>query len=164
MVTTKYHSHISDLPNYSPIKFHARISSTDGNIRDWFLLNSAFINSDVTQSIVLHFCKTSEKTTFSGFLSFFRVKLSKSQSLKLNISTTAWPILMILVSFCRILNGLSDEINLFCRCSSPLNSIKVAFLDSSRKTLLIDIYFVWFLAGPKVAIVFGDDVITWPND
>ena len=28
---------------------------------------------------------------------------------------------MILVSFCRILNGLSDEINLFWRCSSPLN-------------------------------------------
>ena len=33
----------------------------------------------------------------------------------------AWPILMILVSFCRILNGLLDEINLFWRCSSPLN-------------------------------------------
>ena len=27
---------------------------------------------------------------------------------------------MILVSFCRILNGLPDEINLFWRCSSPL--------------------------------------------
>ena len=65
-------------------------------------------------------CKTSKKTTFSVFLSFFVVKLSKSQSLKLNISRTAWPILMILVSICRILNGLSDEINLFWRCSSPL--------------------------------------------
>ena len=65
-------------------------------------------------------CKTSKKTTFSVFLSFFLVKLSKSQSLKLNISITAWPILMILVSICRILNGLSDEINLFWRCSSPL--------------------------------------------
>ena len=28
---------------------------------------------------------------------------------------------MILVSFCRIFNGRSDEINLFWRCSSPLN-------------------------------------------
>ena len=27
---------------------------------------------------------------------------------------------MILVLFCRTLNGLSDEINLFRRCSSPL--------------------------------------------
>ena len=52
---------------------------------------------------------------------FFLVKLFKSQSLKLNISRTAWPILMILVSFCRILDGLSDEISLFWRCSSPLS-------------------------------------------
>ena len=71
--------------------------------------------------LFFRFCKTSKKTTFSVFLSFFLVKSPKSQSLKLNISGTAWPILMILVSFCRILNGLSDEINLFWRCSSPLN-------------------------------------------
>ena len=31
--------------------------------------------------------------------------------------------LTILVSFCRISNGLSDEINLFWHCSSPLRSI-----------------------------------------
>ena len=66
------------------------------------------------------FCKTSK---ISVFLSFFLVKLSKSQSLKLHISRMAWPILMILVSFCRILNGLSNEINLFSRCSSPLRTI-----------------------------------------
>ena len=70
-------------------------------------------------------CKTSKKTTFSVFLSFFLVKLSKSQSLKLNISRTARPILMILVSICRISNGLSDEINLFWRCSSPLTICKL---------------------------------------
>ena len=70
--------------------------------------------------LFFRFCKTSKKTTFSVFLSFFLVKSPKSQSLKLNISRTAWPILMILVSFCKILNGLSDEINLFWRCSSPL--------------------------------------------
>ena len=70
--------------------------------------------------LFFRFCKTSKKTTFSVFLSFFIVKSPKSQSLKLNISRTAWPILMILVSFCRILNGRSDKINLFWRCSSPL--------------------------------------------
>ena len=32
----------------------------------------------------------------------------------------AWPILMILVSFCRILDGLSDEVNLFRHCIFPL--------------------------------------------
>ena len=31
-----------------------------------------------------------------------------------------WPILMVFVSFCRSLNGLSDEMNLFWHCSSPL--------------------------------------------
>ena len=64
-----------------------------------------------------------KKQRFRFFCRFFLVKLSKSQSLKLNISRTAWPILMILVSFCRILDGLSDEINLFWRCSSPLRII-----------------------------------------
>ena len=62
--------------------------------------------------------KTSKNNIF-GFLSFSLGKLFKSRSLKLNISRTAQRIVMILVSFCRILNGLSDEINLFCRCSSP---------------------------------------------
>ena len=75
------------------------------------------------------FSKTSKKTTFSVFLSFFLVNSPKFQSLKLNISRTAWPILMILVSFCRILNGLSDEINLFWRCSSPLKNGDVKALS-----------------------------------
>ena len=108
------------MSNYSSIKFHVRISCTDGNIRHWLLLNCAFIISDVHNLLFFRFCITSKKTTFSVFLSFFLVKSPKSQSLKLNISRTAWPILMILVSFCRILNRLSDEINLFWRCSSPL--------------------------------------------
>ena len=90
------------MSNYLSIKNHVHISSTDGNIRDWLLLNCAFIISDITQSIVLQFCKPSKKTTFSVFLSCFLVKLSKFQFLKLNISRTALPILMILVLFCRI--------------------------------------------------------------
>ena len=61
------------------------------------------------------------KNNILSFPVVFLIKLSKFQSLKLNISRTAWPILMILVSFCKILNGLSDEINLFWHCSSPLS-------------------------------------------
>ena len=48
-------SRISNVSNYASIIFHVRISSTDGNIRDWLLLNCAFIISDVAQSIVLQF-------------------------------------------------------------------------------------------------------------
>ena len=40
---------------------------------------------------------------------------------------------MILVSFCTILNGLSDEINLFWRCSSPLKGKKNVSLSESSK-------------------------------
>ena len=81
--------------------------------------------------LFFRFCKTSKKKNIFGFLSFFIVKSPKSQSLKLNISRTAWPILMILVSFRRILNGLSDEINLFWRCSSPL---KVATIEKKIRS------------------------------
>ena len=83
--------------------------------------------------LFFRFCKNSKKTTFSVFLSFFLVKSPKSQSLKLNISRTAWPILMILVSFCRILNGLSDEINLFWRCSSPLTILVFESNDAKAR-------------------------------
>ena len=65
-----YHSYIPDVSNYSSIKFHVCISSTDGNIRDWLLLNCAFFISDVTQSTVLQFLQNSKKNIF-GFLSFF---------------------------------------------------------------------------------------------
>ena len=124
----KYHSRISDVSNFSSIKFHVRISPTDGNITHWLLFNCAFIIADVT--IIYCFsglAKLLKRTTFSVFLSFFLVKLPKSHSLKLNISRTAWPILMILVSFCRILNSLSDKINLFWHCSSPLKTLPHKF-------------------------------------
>ena len=92
--------------------------------------------------LLFSFCKTPKKTTLSVFQSFFLGKLSKSRSSKLNISRTAWPILTILVSLCRILNGLLAEINLFWRCSSPLktdDSVKVEilkdYLSSIGKTL-----------------------------
>ena len=94
------------------------------------------------------FCKTSKKTTFSVFLSSFLVKLSKSQNLKFNISRTAWPILMILVSFCRILNGPSNEMNLFWRCSSPLSPddcVNTLYVDANARPQGITIY--W--PGPR---------------
>ena len=43
------------MSNYLSIELHVHISSTDGNIRDWLLLNCAFIISGVTQSILLQF-------------------------------------------------------------------------------------------------------------
>ena len=67
------------------------------------------------------FPKLLKRQHFRVFCRFFLVKLSRSRFLKLNISRTVSPILMILVSFSRILNGLSDEIKLLWRCSSPLN-------------------------------------------
>ena len=93
----KYHSHISDVSKFSSIKFHVRISLTDGNIRHWLLLNCAFIIADVT--IIYCFSGFAKllKNNIFGFLPFFLIKLPKSHSLKLNISRTAWPILMILV-------------------------------------------------------------------
>ena len=60
-----------------------------------------------------------------GFFVVFSRKIVQISIFNVNISRTAWPILMIFVSFCRILNGLSDEINLFWRCSSPLKTKKV---------------------------------------
>ena len=72
MVTTKLsQSYFRDVSDYSSIKFHARISSIDGNIRDWLLLNCAFIISDVTKSIVFSFFKTSKKH-FRYFCCFSR--------------------------------------------------------------------------------------------
>ena len=68
-ITTKYHSCISDVSNYSTIKFYVRIRSADRNIQDCLLLN---VISDVTQSIVLQFVQTCKKK-FSVFLSFFSI-------------------------------------------------------------------------------------------
>ena len=134
IITTKCHSRISDVSNCTSIKFLVRIRSTDGNIRDWLLLHLSFLTSH--NRLFISLCKTSKKTTFSVFLSFFLVKLSKSRlrfhvkTSKLNISSTPWPILMTLVSSCRILGGLSDEINLFWLYSSPLND-RLSYLNPS---------------------------------
>ena len=97
--------------------------------------------------LFFRFCKTSKKTIFSGFLSFFLVKLSQSQSLKLNISRTTWPILMILVSFCRILNGFSDEINLLWRCSSPLTLEPFHLGSPNFLTSLFLFFTLWTYCG-----------------
>ena len=114
---------ISDVSNYSSIKFYVRIRSTDGKYLTVYCRFCAFIISDVNTIYCFSVCAKSLKTTFSVFVSFFLVKLSKSPSLKLSISRTAWPILMIFVLFWRTLNRRSDEINLFGRCSSPLSTV-----------------------------------------
>ena len=74
MVTTKYHSRISDVSNYSSIKFCLRIRSTDGNIRDCLLLICAFIISHVTHLLLFNLCKTSGNNIF-GFSVVFSRKI-----------------------------------------------------------------------------------------
>ena len=70
----KYHSRIADVSNYSSIKFHVHIRSTNGNIRDCLLFNYAFIISDVIQSIVLHFVQNLQKNNIFGFSVVFSRK------------------------------------------------------------------------------------------
>ena len=63
------------MSNYSSIKFHAHISSTVGKIRDWLLLNCAFIISNVTQSTVLQFLQNFLKNNIFGFSVVFSRKI-----------------------------------------------------------------------------------------
>ena len=84
MVTKKYHSRISDVSNFSSIKFHVRISPTDGNIRHWLLLNCALIIADVTIIYCLSGFAKLLKNNIFGFsvvvsrkiaqISFFKVE------------------------------------------------------------------------------------------
>ena len=69
----KYHSRISDVSNFSSIKFHVRISPTDGNIRHWLLLNCAFVIADVTIIYCLSgFAKLLKKQHFRFSVVFSR--------------------------------------------------------------------------------------------
>ena len=113
MITTKYYSRIPDVSSYSSIKIFVHILFTNGDILDCLLFNCVVIIVTSQNLLLFSFCRTSKKTTLSVFLSFFLGKLSKSRSVKLNISRTVQRILTILVSLCRILNGLLDEVNLF---------------------------------------------------
>ena len=88
MVTKKYHSCISDVSNFSSIKFHVHISPTDGNIRHWLLLNCAFIIADVTMIYCFSgFAKLLKNSIFSfsvvfshkfAQISFFKVEYLKN--------------------------------------------------------------------------------------
>ena len=110
------------MSNYSPIKFYVRIRSRNGNILDCLSFNCAFSISDVTQSIVFQFVENLLKKHFFGFLSFFLGKLSKSLSFKVEYLENGSADFDNFGLICKILNGLLDEINLFQRCSSPLNN------------------------------------------
>ena len=124
MVTTKYHSRISDVSNYSSINF-IFISGLQTEI--FYTVYCWIVHLSFLTSHNLLFFSLCKKPNIFCFSDVFLVKLSKFRSLKLNISRTAWPTLMILVSFFRMLNGFSDEINLFWRCSSPLRDVHISF-------------------------------------
>ena len=101
------------------------------------------------------FAKLLKKQHFRFFCHFFLAKSPKSQSLKLNISRTAWPISMILVSFCRILNGRSDEINLFWALQF---SFKLCRGEDIGQWLIVCIYSKW-----KCIIQIVPELFTnWP--
>ena len=105
------------------------------------------------------------------FLSSFLVKLSKSLSSKLNISRKAWSILTISVSFYRISNSLSDEINLFWHCSSPLTRSRNLVIFLHGFVTCICSYILWLLAVMGVKHEADDTysirsiwcVICWTN-
>ena len=75
-------------------------------------------------------CKTSKKTTFSVFLSFFSRKIVQISIFKVEYLENGLADFndFGLISFCRILNGLSNEINLLYHCSSPLKLYSSVFL------------------------------------
>ena len=64
---------------------------------------------------------------------------------------------MILASFCRISNGLSDEINMLWRCSSPLSEDleSYPFLNSALQRFTCEMYhrFGPFLAFLSVGLI-----------
>ena len=72
MVATKYHSRISDVSNYSSIKFLVRIISTDGNILHWLLLNSAVSFLTSRNLLFFRFAKLLKKQQFRFFCRFSR--------------------------------------------------------------------------------------------
>ena len=80
--------------------------------------------------LLFSFSKTSRNNIFDFFLSFFLGKLSKSLPLKLNISRTAWRILMILGV---VINydgeGAGKEtVNFPPKNSWPLNKVSFIFI------------------------------------
>ena len=99
--------------------------------RSYLALQTKYLRLIIVQLCIntfwRHTIKTSKKQHFRFFCRFFSHKIVQISVLKLNILRTAWPILLILVSFRRILKGLSDEINLFWRCSSPLIASRIHF-------------------------------------
>ena len=61
MATTKYGNRISDVSNYSSIKFYVRTQSRNRNMLHCLLFNCEFSISDVTQSIVFQFLQNLQK-------------------------------------------------------------------------------------------------------
>ena len=76
----KYHSRISNVSNYLPIKFHVRISSTDVIIQGRYcrIVHLSFLTSH--NLLLFSFFKTSKNNIF-GFSVFFLTKFLKYQPL-----------------------------------------------------------------------------------
>ena len=119
MVTTKIHSLISKVPQYSFVD--VLIRSTNGNIRECLLFNYAFIILMSYFPLFFSFCKTSKKQHFWFFCPFpkkiVRILILKVEYLENSLADFN-NFGLILQDFER----LSDEINLFQCCNSPLRS------------------------------------------
>ena len=90
-------------------------------MRDWLLLNCAFIISDVTQSIVLQLLQNFQKNNIFGFCVVFSSKIVQISIFKVEYFENDLADFNDFGShFAGVLNGLSDGFNLFWRCRSPL--------------------------------------------
>ena len=84
------------------------------------MLNCAFIISDVTQPIVLQFLQNFYKNNIFGFSVVFSHKIVNISIYKVEYIENGLADLKDFGLILQDLNGLSDETNLFWRCSSPL--------------------------------------------
>ena len=91
---------------------------------DCLLFNCAFISCDVTKSIVFNFLQNLLKTSCSVFCHYHPESV-QIVILKVEYLENGLADFKDLVSFCRILNGLSDEISLFRCRSSHLTFVAV---------------------------------------
>ena len=84
------------------------------------MLNCAFIISDVTQTIAFQFVHILQQNNIFGFSVVFSRRIVQISMFKVEYLKNGVADFNDFGLFCRILNGLSDEINLFWRCISPL--------------------------------------------
>ncbi len=137
MTTAKFLSMFSFVPKYPSAKFEKILWPNERDMLHSLLHFYEMIRHDVMDSIVLcYFCHWCVKSKFSGFF----WKILGKQTLKLNISRTAWPISVIHISFFRILKALSYKINLSELCSWPLRQFHGRGVPRIKDVLLAKIF------------------------